>query len=405
MKNKNKLIQNFNKGRNKKLLQIKYKNMRKDMFRFFRGTAHLFYADIPSNSFMFKSPNVWICGDMHFENFGSFRGENGLVYFDLNDFDEALLAPCLLDVGRFLVSLLLIAELLDIKYPDAIKICNNFLDAYCRNLAEGNSRVVEKESAHGLVKDILKNVQDRKSFIKDYTVKIDGVRKLNRRHGNVDKLNKKHEDKIIKIIQAWNEKEETSNLFQIMDWGYHVKGKGSLGNDRYILLVKKHSNDKCYLVDLKKATPSCVEPYISVRQPQWKNNADRIVEIQKRVQGTSPALLHSIEVENESYILREFQASEDKVRYSLCKGNMSILEDVIGTMAQVSAWGQLQSSGRQGSAITDELIAFGKNSIWREKLLNFTETYFKIVKQDYSEFCQYYDNGGFKVKKLKKLQS
>jgi uncharacterized protein (DUF2252 family) len=393
MPDKIELIRIFNHGRNKKLLRVKYKNMRKDPFKFFRGTAHLFYADIPSDSFLYKSPNVWICGDMHFENFGSFRGDNGLVYFDLNDFDEALLAPCLLDIARFLVSLLLITELLDIKYPDAIKLCNIFLDAYCQSLVEGNSRVVEKESARGLIKDLLKNVQNRRSFIKDYTCKVDGARKFDLEHKSIEKLNHQHETKTIKIIQAWNEKEETSNLFQIMDWGYHVKGKGSLGHDRYILLVKKHSNNKCYLVDLKKATPSCASPYVSAKQPNWKNDAERIVEIQKRVQGTSPALLYSIEVENESYVLREYQASEDKIRYDQCKKNISLLENVVVSMAQIAGWGQLQSGGRQGSAITDDLISFGNNKGWREKLLNYVDRYFKVVKKDYQEFSEAFDKG------------
>ena len=39
------------------------------------------------------SPVCWICGDLHIENFGSYKGDNRLVYFDLNDFDESILAP------------------------------------------------------------------------------------------------------------------------------------------------------------------------------------------------------------------------------------------------------------------------------------------------------------------------
>ncbi len=33
-----------------------------------------------------QSPNTWICGDLHLENFGSYKANNKLVYFDLNDF-------------------------------------------------------------------------------------------------------------------------------------------------------------------------------------------------------------------------------------------------------------------------------------------------------------------------------
>ena len=122
-----------------------------------------------------------------------------------------------------------------------------------------------------------------------------------------------------------------------MDWAYHVEGKGSLGNTRYICLVKKHSNNKYYLVDLKKATPSCLQPYVTTHQPKWINEADRIIQIQKRVQGKSPALLHSFEVESESYILREYQSGEAKVRYDKCS-IMIDLENVVKSMVQISAW-------------------------------------------------------------------
>ena len=68
--------------------------MRKSAFAFLRATCHLFYEDLPKSPLLRKVPPVWACGDLHLENFGSYKGDNRLVYFDLNDFDEALLAPC-----------------------------------------------------------------------------------------------------------------------------------------------------------------------------------------------------------------------------------------------------------------------------------------------------------------------
>jgi uncharacterized protein (DUF2252 family) len=39
------------------------------------------------------SPVFWICVGLHIENFASYKGDNCLAYFDLNDFDESILAP------------------------------------------------------------------------------------------------------------------------------------------------------------------------------------------------------------------------------------------------------------------------------------------------------------------------
>ena len=93
--------------------------MRRSPFRFFRGTAHLFYDDWPASSPLDKSPLTWACGDLHLENFGSYKGENGLAYFDINDFDEAALAPASRDLARFATSTLLAITDLGVSAAEA----------------------------------------------------------------------------------------------------------------------------------------------------------------------------------------------------------------------------------------------------------------------------------------------
>jgi len=79
----------FNQGREPGRLAMKYKAMNKDAFAFLRGSCHLFYEDWPKDSPLDATPAAWICGDLHLENFGSYKGDNRLVYFDINDFDES----------------------------------------------------------------------------------------------------------------------------------------------------------------------------------------------------------------------------------------------------------------------------------------------------------------------------
>src|SRR5579871_154393 len=93
-------ILDFNEGRLPEMLQKKYAIMATNAFSFYRGTCHLFYEDLNKVKDFPDSPPAWICGDMHIENFGSYKGDNRLVYFDLNDFDEAILAPCLWEASR-----------------------------------------------------------------------------------------------------------------------------------------------------------------------------------------------------------------------------------------------------------------------------------------------------------------
>src|SRR5487761_2778686 len=62
-------IRTFNAGRDPERLQLKYRAMRGSAFAFLRGTCHLFYDRLPSGGVFKSAPRVWVCGDLHLENF------------------------------------------------------------------------------------------------------------------------------------------------------------------------------------------------------------------------------------------------------------------------------------------------------------------------------------------------
>src|SRR5215831_16683786 len=98
-------IEAFNKGRLPPLLALKYRKMAASPFGYFRGTNNLFHADGPRQAWLERMPAVWLNGDLHLENFGTYRGDNRLVYFDVGDFDDGCLGPASRDLLRFLVGL------------------------------------------------------------------------------------------------------------------------------------------------------------------------------------------------------------------------------------------------------------------------------------------------------------
>jgi len=81
------------------------------------------------------------------------------------------------------------------------------------------------------------------------------------------------------------------------------------------------------------------------------------------------------------------QPIEDRVNLNLWNGKLQRLEKVIRTMGELVAWGQLRSSGRQGSAIADELIAFASTTAWRQPMLDYALAYSAQVEEDYAAFC------------------
>lgn len=396
-------IKKFNANRIPQQLARKYAGMNENAFRFFRGSCHLFYEDLPKSISFNSSPTTWLCGDLHLENFGSFKADNGMEYFDINDFDEAALAPCLLDVARLLVSVVIAAEeLLQTNEVAALELCGSLVGIYADTLKEGRANMIEKRTSKGLVKDFLKLVEKRKNIelLEKRTEKKQGKRKLIVDEVRVSKIDKEKKEQIASIIEKWAEKssqhQRFPDFYKVLDAGYRIAGTGSLGIERYVLLVEgEGSPDSNLLLDLKRAQPSSLLPYLSVKQPVWKDEATRIIEVQKRMQAFSPALLTTLDFEDNSFWLKQLQPSQDKMDLTLCEGKIEKLYKVLKTFAQLTAYAHLRAGGRQGSAMADELIDFAATDNWQKPLLDYVKGYAEQVKQDYKLYAEAYKAGDF----------
>ncbi|MEO6863127.1 MAG: DUF2252 family protein [Microcoleus sp.] len=383
-------IEKFNQGRNQQRLLLKYKAMSSNSFVFFRGTCHLFYEDWPENSVLNDAPPVWVCGDLHLENFGSYKGDNRLVYFDINDFDEGCLAPATWEIARFLTSVLVGANTIGVNQSEAITLCYSFLNAYSNALALETARTVEAATAEGMVADLLESLKlrRRKDFLAQRTEEKKGKRRFiidNKRTAPVSS-----EERLLveSLMKSWANKQQNPEFFKLLDVGVRIAGTGSLGVKRYVLLVKgKGSPDGNYLLDLKQALPSSLTPYLKLSQPQWVNESQRVVAIEKRMEAMPQAWVSAVEMEGEPFVLRGLQPTQDKVSLDRWNGKLRRLEKVLKTMGEITAWNQLRSSGRQGSAIADELISWADNSSqWHGLLIEYAQTYFTKVEADYREF-------------------
>ena len=117
----------FNKSLSQEMLPYKNEIMAQNAFRFYRGTCHLFYEDLHADKDLIKSPLSWLCGDLHLENFGSYLGENKMVYFDLNDFDEGILGLRSYEISRMLTSIFIAFETLKIDPDQAATMARQLL--------------------------------------------------------------------------------------------------------------------------------------------------------------------------------------------------------------------------------------------------------------------------------------
>ena len=388
--------------RNPDRMQLKYSKMAVDAFSFFRGTCHLFYEDLPQTGIFRSAPPVWICGDLHLQNFGSFKGNENLdlkktdrklVYFDINDFDESVLAPCSWDLARFVVSVL-VADL-GLNELESIELSQYFIRTYAQALITGKTFTIHRETAQGMVKDLLQTLKHRKrkQFIRE---RLDRkLRALKRIPNKILNVAPQDLHRIHTLVSDWGNRQPNPDFFKVLDIAQRLAGTGSLGLERYLILIQgKGYPHNSYLLDLKAARSSCLLPYLPTLQPLWTSEAQRIVEVQSRIQESPPAMLNVLIDPNgnrdtrpdNSYILRELQPTADKLDLDTIARSPKQLKKLIETLASLVAWGHLRSAGRQRSAIADDLITFGTDLSWQADLLDYARQYSQQVRRDQQEF-------------------
>jgi uncharacterized protein (DUF2252 family) len=385
-------IETFNQGRLPDMLRVKYDLMREDPFRFFRGTNHLFYEDLSHHNPLPPAPLSWLCGDLHLENFGSFKGDNRLVYFDMNDFDDALLGSAVYDLARLVTSIFVAFDSLKIEEVKAIKMGQHFLKTYSETLARGKAYYIEPQTAKGIVFKFLNAVSKRKEkriLLKRtvQTKKSLAIYLEHPRHFALDPLLKKE---LTSFFNDWMKHNSYSPYnFEVQDVAFRMAGTGSLGLKRYLFLLKSNNQaGRFMLMEMKESTLPTPEKYISTQQPQWQSYGERVVHIQQRMQNIPPALLSFGKFRNDSFIIAEMQPTKDTFDFKLIRDDYRDIYQVINDMAILTASAQIRSSGWKGAAVVDELSAFGENKQWQDSVLDFSKAYSQTVKNDYNEFCR-----------------
>ncbi|MFD0749246.1 DUF2252 domain-containing protein [Mucilaginibacter calamicampi] len=379
-------------------VQLKYESMAENAFRFFRGTCHLFYQDLAAAEPLPLSPQAWICGDLHIENFGSYKADNQLVYFDLNDFDEAVLAPASYEVVRMVTSLFIAFDNLCFEPEKALKMARLYLKTYSATLAKGKAISIEPRTAKGIVCDFLKAAERStyKELLKKRTVskrKTIMLSLADERHFKLDK----HLRKALKAhINEWI---KTSNdgpyNYEVRSAVFRLAGTGSIGVKRYLLLLKSTNTKNHYLLlDMKQARPSSAAPFVPVQQLAWDNEAARVIGVQQRLQNVPAALLSTTEFQGEAYILQELQPVKDSIKFKLLRDYRDMYQ-VIDDMAALTASAQLRSGGIQGSGTIDELMAFGKDQGWQEAVITYAQSYAETTGKYYQQFLKDFKAGNY----------
>ncbi|MGW4205802.1 DUF2252 domain-containing protein [Streptomyces sp. NPDC004726] len=274
--------------------RVKFRKMAASAFAFYRGTACLFYSDleqehagrgdgaIESGPYLDeRTSRVWIHGDLHAENFGTYMDANGRLIFNVNDFDEAYVGPFTWDLKRFAASLALIGytkALSDEQISELVRIYaaayRERIHALATGVRSGGSTELPPftlDTAEGPLLDALRDARSltRFSLLDSMTEIRDFERRFASGGGSIE-LDAATRYKVLAAFDGYLETLPESSLtrpdsYRVKDVvGRRGIGIGSAGLPSYNILLEGNSDalENDVVIYMKQAQTPAVSLHI-----------------------------------------------------------------------------------------------------------------------------------------------
>jgi hypothetical protein len=145
-------------------LRRKHELMREGPFIFLRGTFYRWAERFPVVcAKVAGAPRIMAVGDLHVENFGTWRDREGRLIWGINDLDEAAVLPYTNDLVRLATSAALASRDRHLALRPR-EICAAILDGYSASLERGGEAVVLAERRRWLRLVALSELRDPRMF-------------------------------------------------------------------------------------------------------------------------------------------------------------------------------------------------------------------------------------------------
>ena len=330
-----------NRKRAPDLVPLRFARMLTDPFSFYRGSAALMAADLADGPS--SGVEVMCCGDAHLSNFGLYASPQRTLIFDLNDFDEASIAPAEWDVKRLVTSAIVGGR--QGGYPEKTirKIANTVVGSYRDGLRTMlDMSVLERfylrlepqryvNKARGglghVIADAARKAQTRTSsrvFERIMEVGPDGRFQLRESPPVLQHVEVKDEARLTDSFREYLTSVPADiatvlSHFQLTDIARRVVGVGSVGTRSYLLILTGPDGTPLIL-QVKEANRSVLEEY--GRWPQTGTlfaaisalgQGIRVVGGQRILQAMSDVFLGTLRIGGRDYYVRQFQDMKGSV--------------------------------------------------------------------------------------------
>jgi uncharacterized protein (DUF2252 family) len=403
-----------------KAFRVKFRKMAADPFAFYRGAACVFYADMAAAEDPWadeRTSAVWVHGDLHVENFGTYMNSDGRLVFDVNDFDEAYIGHFSWDLRRFVASLALMCWQKALPEETVRDLVAAYLRAY---LAQVSHYVIEDEdddfalhlgNTDGAVRAVLAEARlsSRVDLLDGLTTFEDDVRVFAGGEG-VRRLGRTERRKVEAAFAAYLDTIPESKKFD-RDLFYEVRdvvgrsgfGIGSAGLPAYNILVEGYTQslDNDVVLSMKQANVPAISHVVDSRKVEkyFEHEGHRTVVSQRALQVHTDPLLGYTSMDGVGYVVAELSPYEADLDWSNINepDEMKPVVRALGrATAKVHCASDEDSDQNLVTFQTEEAIAAvveGRRKEFVAELSDFAVEYAERVRSDHALFVDAFREG------------
>ncbi|GAA0374618.1 hypothetical protein Acor_42680 [Acrocarpospora corrugata] len=408
-------------GREPAAFRRKFRKMAATPFAFYRGSACLFYADLSGeladDSYLDDvTRRVWIHGDLHAENFGTYMNASGVLVFNVNDFDEAYVGPYTWDLKRFAASVALIGYAKALSDDVISRLVGDFAHSYLGELlgiAHGGDDAIGSltlDTTTGVLHRVLQTARlNTRVSMLDLETTIDSFERrftITESRLPVDAITR------ATVIEAFHE--YLGTLPAPLSPVEHVIkdvalrkgiGIGSAGLPSYNLLLEGHTQalENDVILYMKQAQVPAVARYITDEKVHgyFRHQGHRTAESQRALQAYADPWLGYTVLNGVGQMVAEVSPYSADLDWSDVNepGDLSsVVRDLGRAVARMHSVADDESSHDLVDFSTEEAIATavdGDHDGFVAMLVDFAHTYGARARQDHQLFVDLFRNGSF----------
>ncbi|MBM7839352.1 uncharacterized protein (DUF2252 family) [Alkalihalobacillus xiaoxiensis] len=371
---------------------------------FYRGTAHLFFNDIATGAIQLPAEwqaapyLTWTTGDWHTENIGFYGNDKLEPVFDLNDFDEAAVAPFTYDLLRFATSVYLVndhAPGLQLSYEEINTELTQFIAAYAEALNEVEQGTINVNSFYfsanqldGIVGSLAQELSSVNRFaeLDKWTTITDSTRLFDQSNNRLGQASDQEKEALLTNWDTYTDstKDDSPDYFQVKDIAKRLDaGLGSLGTERYYVLIEGESSSSAddIILDVKSQLPSAVKLAGLGHTPNYETHAERTISGVNAMHNHPDRHWGTLTMNGTSYLVKERSAFKDEFDHSAFQSQED-LQSFLHYSARVAAFAHARGAEAYGNE------AFVQQTAQLTQASDFTQTFNQLAYQHYAQTIQ-----------------